>query len=651
MIRQSLRSGVSRVDSVAWAVIGLTLVALLTRVAGLDLRAVHHDESLHLYYAWQLSLGAGYEHNPLMHGPLQFHLIAAFFWLFGDSDFVGRLPHALAGTALVGTPLLFRRWMKGPAVVLAAAFLLLSPSILYYSRFARNEPFVALFTVLMVWAVLEYRRTGRLGSLLVFSAAFALQFAAKETGYLITAVFLLYLNAWAAHDLFWGPRRALGESPSLARQARASAVLVPVAWVIAILWRPLRTLRGNFGWHARPRSVDLLVLTIALVLPLLPASAEIPLLTAGGALDDEQKMALARVAVPIAFGLSLVAGLLWRPYWWAACVVVCAAILVPLYTTFGANPAGAGGIVWTSLDYWVDQQEVGRGWQPWFYYVWMLALYEPLVSLPAVLGGTWLVVWRRDWLAALLLFWFVGMFVGLTAAGEKMPWLTVHLALPLAFLAAHVLGQPLPGLVAAMRAGRGAAWRWASASAMATTCLLLVALAVRIDWGLNRLHPDTPVEPMIYVQTSPDVPPLAVRMRSLIDTGAADRVVVLTEQSLTWPWAWYLRDLPVTYVVREQLNEDVLRPGDIVIVVEASMPLDGGLLARYEPPEPYVHRWWFAESAYRATTLQSLWDDLRGGALFSEWPEFLIWRGDPDSIGELRAEIYMPRVMPAGGGG
>ena len=36
----------------------------------------------------------------MMHGPLQFHLIALSYFLFGDNDFTARLPHALASDVL-----------------------------------------------------------------------------------------------------------------------------------------------------------------------------------------------------------------------------------------------------------------------------------------------------------------------------------------------------------------------------------------------------------------------------------------------------------------------------------------------------------------------------------------------------------------------
>ena len=73
----------------------LILIAAVTRFWDLGSRALHHDESLHAYYSWIFSEGDNYVHNPLMHGPLLFHLDALFFLMFGASDAVSRAPAAL----------------------------------------------------------------------------------------------------------------------------------------------------------------------------------------------------------------------------------------------------------------------------------------------------------------------------------------------------------------------------------------------------------------------------------------------------------------------------------------------------------------------------------------------------------------------------
>jgi len=89
---------------------GLLVAAVLTRFTDLESRVMSHDESLHTFYSWELEQGRGYRHTPLMHGPLQFHLVALSYFLFGDSDGSARIPAALAGVAAVGLIFVFRQW-------------------------------------------------------------------------------------------------------------------------------------------------------------------------------------------------------------------------------------------------------------------------------------------------------------------------------------------------------------------------------------------------------------------------------------------------------------------------------------------------------------------------------------------------------------
>src|SRR3989304_3258247 len=92
--------------------------AIVTRFYDLETRVMSHDESLHTYYSWLLREGRGYEHLPMMHGPLQFHLIALSYLLFGDSDATARFPAALAGVLSIALIAVFRRWLGGEGALL-----------------------------------------------------------------------------------------------------------------------------------------------------------------------------------------------------------------------------------------------------------------------------------------------------------------------------------------------------------------------------------------------------------------------------------------------------------------------------------------------------------------------------------------------------
>ncbi len=632
---------VRSVDRVTWAVIAVALVAFVTRTAGLDVRALHHDESLHATYSWYLAEGRGYRHDPLMHGPFQFHIMALFYVIFGDSDAVSRWPHAIFGTALVCTPLLLRRWLGGTGTVLAALFLAVSPSLLYFSRFAREDTFIALFTVLQFIAVWRYRDDGRERWLLLLAAATAFAFATKESAYLTAAVLLLYLNAATAHELFWQSRR--GKTVPLTTQALHGAWLIPTAWVIAALWPLLRSFRERAGFLVRPREADLLVVTGTLVLPLLAAALHPVLEAAYQELDPSALRVAGTATVLVLLIWAAAVGLMWDARRWPLVMAAFLLVTVPLFTTFGTNPEGIAGPFWTSLDYWIDQHDVRRGEQPGFYYLMLLPLYESLVLWPALVAGPWLVLRRRDAFATLLVVWFAGTVLALSLAGEKMPWLLVHLTIPLTFLAAYALGRLAERAAAAVRERRGSTLRWAAGGALASGIGMLFALAVHADIGLNVRHPDTPVEPLIYVQTSPDVPRLAGEIKDALARGEATRVVIDTSSSITWPWAWYLRGEPVTYLSGPEVRDAVLLlQGDLLIAASTTLSDTAPLRGMYEPAIGYVHRHWFVEAGYRETSFGSFAEGLRDGSMWRRWSHFLVHRGSLDEIGQLRGEVFMP---------
>ena len=165
---------------------------------------------------------------------------------------------------------------------------------------------------------------------------------------------------------------------------------------------------------------------------------------------------------------------------------------------------------------------------------------------------------RGDALRRWLLFWPAGIFVALSLAGEKMPWLEVHIALPLALaggvaLAAAMDRFELSGrrwLTAAGLAGISAAavlllveggssrtlelagWAIGAAlvvwtlvalirggfngfarSALAVLVAALLTLTVRAAVTVSFVNDDTPVDLLVYTQTAPDI----VALRDRID--------------------------------------------------------------------------------------------------------------------------------------
>ncbi len=197
------------VFSLGWyeaAFFAVMMVALGLRLFELSGRTMHYDEAIHLHFSFKLAnspggalgwpwiFGTEYFHSAWMHGPFQIEMVAAIFTIFGDSDFTSRLGYALFGTALVGLPWFLRDHIGRRGALIAAVMLVLSPALLYFSRFGRNDIImmfwaVALFT--LMWRYLHSQRepSQRRICLYLASAVLAFMFATKETAYLLVAIF------------------------------------------------------------------------------------------------------------------------------------------------------------------------------------------------------------------------------------------------------------------------------------------------------------------------------------------------------------------------------------------------------------------------------------------------------------------------------
>ncbi len=155
------------------------------------------------------------------------------------------------------------------------------------------------------------------------------------------------------------------------------------------------------------------------------------------------------------------------------------------------RPDGFFSVIWGSLDYWISQQDVRRGNQPDHYYFITIPVYEFLPLLISLVAGFYYFIrgqarnamivgglvaaiivllllprgfavekvsfvhvivpfslvliaifsFKMDAFSRFLMFWLVVTSFALTIAGEKMPWLNVHIALPLAILAGRFVGD------------------------------------------------------------------------------------------------------------------------------------------------------------------------------------------------------------------
>src|SRR5688572_25236654 len=172
------------------------LFAITTRFFNLEARVMSHDESLHTYFSWLLYRGQGYQHSPMMHGPFQFHALSLVYFLFGANDFTSRIPAVLFSIGTVAMVWYWRRYLGKWGALITGLLLVISPYMLYYGRYVRNESFVAFSGIVMLYAMLRHLEVGGKKYLYILAAALALHFVSKETSYIYAAEALIFLAVY-----------------------------------------------------------------------------------------------------------------------------------------------------------------------------------------------------------------------------------------------------------------------------------------------------------------------------------------------------------------------------------------------------------------------------------------------------------------------
>jgi uncharacterized protein (TIGR03663 family) len=689
-----------------------------------------HDESLHTKYSWNLYAGQGFQHTPLMHGPLVFHATALFYFLFGDNDFTARLFIALIGVAVVAFPYLLRRWLGRVGALVASFFLLISPSIAYYSRYIRHDLPAMLWALVVIFAVFSYLRDGRARWLYLMAAGVSLSFATKEVAFIYNAIigfFLIGIFARRSLSQHWGRYERfkswlgvalvviavgllvlslgvlsrgipVGESTegvteSSSRESRplpwwalagglvaGGALLGGVALLVVGVWQDLRDYR----------CVDLIIVLGTLCLPFL---SPIPIKLVG--LDPVDYTAptiyYSGAIAGVVLAISVAIGLAWNWRQWSIAAAIHYAIFIVLFTTVFTNGGGIASGLIGSMGYWLAQQGVKRGGQPWYYYGVLVPLYDYLPLVLALITGAYVVVRsavrgarsssyedapsiaesgsasHASRFVVFLVWWTASAWVIYSYAGEKMPWLAVHVALPMILLGAWgvgrfsqgidwrrglrerawmigllaplfamalgsvvhaavsgpfqgaslaeltTTGQFLGGLLAATAFGAGliyvfeqSDWRLSLQVLLVVVLVVPVLLTIRHTWHFCYINYGYPIEHLVYAHAGPAVKDTMRQIEELSRrvTGAPRQIKIAYGADGSWPFHWYLRDYEnAVFYGQEPSREQMDAP--VVIAGREEWDAVAPYMARDYLVNTYTYLWWPMED-YKNLTWQRI---------------------------------------------
>lgn len=760
----------------------IILLTILSRFYNVGARVMSHDEVNHVVPSYDLYIGKGYSHDPVTHGPMQFHLLAASYFLFGDSDVSSRIPAVLFSIATVAFVLIaWRRYLGRTGALLSGLFFMISPYMLFYGRYTRNEAFVGLFGVILLYAVLHYLEKGKHSTLYLYTAVLSLYFCTKETSFIFTAEMLIFLaflflkditqKEWkkpSSRDLFilivmiallfvgaaLGAgvidSKATAEVTAVVEGAAAAPAAPPsVAHIIMLISvglaglgivAALVLLLIDLGWsNIRDlRSFDLLVLTMTLVMPQLIA---FPISLLGWNPLDYSQTGLIRTSIVLAVVvvLAVVIGLVWKPMLWLKNVAIFYSIFTVLYTTVFSNGQGFFTGLVGSLGYWLSQQSVNRGTQPGYYYALIqIPMYEYLAALGTL---TALIVGIRHKLltslpcidpadqikkstafviepepiaelpakgrkkaeavvamevqpaeeaapqrlpvVTLLVYWSIMSLIAFSVAGEKMPWLTVHITLPMLLASGFGIGflvdtlkvkwdaksivslllfpvflisfskvigmflgteKPFAGtelinlqatstfLFSVIAAGLSA-WGiikllkgWKFVSIFKTLVLAFFAvtavLTARSAFQASYINYDTGKEFLVYAHSARGPKDVLEQIEdiSLRTTGGKDIKVAYIGDAL-YPYWWYFRDYPNKTWIKDKLNHD-LTQYPVVISDDVEITKARAILDDEYYEFKYKRLVWPMQD-YMNQTIKSAWillkDPVMREALFDIW--------------------------------
>ncbi|MBV7329522.1 TIGR03663 family protein [Chloroflexi bacterium TSY] len=711
-------------ETVAWIL--LIVVAIVTRFYDVGTRAMSHDESLHALYSYYLYDRGDYSHNPMMHGPFLFHVNSVLYFLFGVTDVTARIGPVLAGIATIFVTYGFRNYIGRFGALMAGILIVISPSLLFHSRYIRNDIYIALFTMLWIYGAFRYMDTRRFRYLMIMTLGMAFGFVSKENHFITGAIIGAYFAMLALRDLLDNGWTGLHESAAGTIAIIMMTLVLPFAAPVPFYLFGAE----EVDWQA-PASIsnDIILRYTILVLILFAASIALAFFWFGlyskeseGEEQDTPPSLSAQRLVPSFGNWALIAGVFWLTE-------------ILFFTTFLTNTRNglATGIV-GSLGYWLTQQDVARGSQPWYYYPMLGALYE---FLPIILSGVGMVVlfysvisrprWdpvpegdlppelpvperstdktkaskkavqvatkntgkkkqqktddpalaqqqyatllRNNRVSFLLfaIWWVIASWLGYTIAGEKMPWLMTHMALPMAIFGGWYLGYLLKRIDWKMAIRSQAIWlvgvtpallytifvlitepptfgrevgnlnstlqwivalliaagliyligRWGTAAGWITAARLLAIgfvallflLTVRFSFMLTYINYDMATEYLVYAHAGPDVKRALNEIDQISERTVGGRnIQVAYDDDSSWPLSWYMRSYPNSVFYGANPNSGNMK-APIVIVGSKN----------YEKVRPYVVRdyvkrtyrlvWW-PDQGYFNLTWERFWNGL-----------------------------------------
>jgi uncharacterized protein (TIGR03663 family) len=490
------------------------------------------------------------------------------FKRLGDSVHSARLLPAILGSAMLLFLLPLQKYLSNKATLIAAFFLALSPSFLYYSRFYREDIFISFFSLLLFVCAIKYAED--------YSNKRILQ----KRSYLFTVIFIIILIAasWVIPAVYLNLSLLL----TFKGLTYVSIALIALCFIVLIhggypVWKVIYIVIGalalaSFTALKENAYVAMALISFFLFLLFIKEKYYKGLIGKIKSLDNAVMVVFTEVILFI-----FVFTIFFSMY----------------YTGNFLDLHGIKEAFIKAVSHWYEMHKIERMAGPFFFYLPIIALYELPIFIFGILGiahyggiqkknnkilmmvlGYWIildimyylkysypdsgrflpisyipdpiiiylplliyatitVIRSSNMFLSFLIYWALTNFIVYSYIQEKVPWLVLNPLLPLSIIAAVYLGEILQGI------------NFRSRNGIIGVCLIIIATSFFIysSVGLNFIRYTDPAEPLIQASQPPQKFSLLIEkineVSSQYQGNSTD--IQITDGELETQFLWYLR--------------------------------------------------------------------------------------------------------------
>ena len=528
--------------------------AIFIRLWDLDKMAYHHDESIHGVFSHNIYQGRTYRYSPVYHGPFLYHFSSFFFLIFGDSNYTGRLPYALIGIFLLYILYLLKNIIGKPRTFWIIILCALSPTLTYYSRFARNDIYMACWIVAIVTFTLYYIKFQKLKYLLLAVIFLGLLYCTKENSYMSGFIVCSYFVIYIAVNLIFSSqeKRVLLLTKIFSTYHLLTKIIITYGlfsifmffFVKIPLFASNEAIKGISGYLSNAKIMHIWNMWTHNHKVYLWAWWIFAFLVFCGVfyyLEKKRSTYSNEYRINNCFKDNI---------FFIISILLLLTIYSFLFTNMFHQSAGMKSGIIDYLAYWFGQQARPRIYHAdgGFYYLPLLFLYETLAMIFATSAAFYYIYklikktinrnkQHNDQsephaIPLFLTYWFLSAVIIYQILREHVPWLMTHQVLPASLLAGYFIGDLQKIIMSSYK-----------------KAIILSFIILGLSYGAwtnvlaNLYNNDNPEEAIVYTHTNKDLKNIVAEVEELAIKWRTGYLTPITIQGeCVWPLRWYFRN-------------------------------------------------------------------------------------------------------------